>query len=211
MTGEQKLGTFIDRYTFRYEREYPHPPERVWEAITMPEHLNAWFLPYNRIERELGGRFHFTFGRDDEDPTMWSGTIAQFAPPEVVEYVFDHGGRIRFDLRRTGSGTLLYFTQHFPPGFRHDDGMPETEALGSDLPGGPDTPWRPGLLAGYHGSLTSLGTYLDGKGPTLEQMLATLETIRDGTYDDPVNASLTVAYRALIKETITGGVKEEER
>ena len=81
---------------------------------------------------------------------------------------------MRFELQPVDGGTKLYFTQFFPAGFKHADGMPENERLGSDLPGGPDTPWRPGLLAGFHGSLTSLGTYLDGIGPTFEEMLATV-------------------------------------
>jgi len=199
---EQPLGKFVDRHTFRYEREYTHPPERVWDAITMPEHLNAWFLPYNRTELKQGGRFHMTFGRDDSDQSAWCGTIAEFTPPELVDYAFDHGGRMRFELRRTERGTRLLFSQYFPPGFKHVDGASENEVSGTDLPGGPDTPWRPGLLAGYHGSLTSLGTYLDGKGPTLEETRAMLETIKSGRYQDPVNAELTVRYRKLIKETL---------
>ena len=72
-----KLGTFIDRYTFRYEREYPHPPERLWEALTTAEHMDAWLMPKNRIEAKLGGRFLFTFG-DEEAPGEWSGTIIEF-------------------------------------------------------------------------------------------------------------------------------------
>lgn len=203
-----KLGTFIDRYTFRYEREYPHPPERVWDAVTTPEHLNAWFLPYNRIEREPGGRFNMTFGDDDVDQNVWSGTLAEFKPPELVDFAFDHGGHIRFELQATNNGTRLYFTQFFPPGWRHVDGMVEDESQGSDLPGGPDTPWRPGMLAGYHISLVLLGTYLDSGRPTFEEMLATLESIKNGTYNDPGDAALTVEYRRLVRETIPGGVNE---
>src|SRR5439155_14224260 len=30
------------------------------------------------------------------------------------------------------------------------------------LPGGPDTPWRPGFVGGFHSSWDNLGNYLDG-------------------------------------------------
>lgn len=37
-----------------FERRYPHPIEKVWDAITQPERLVAW-LGEAEIEREQGG------------------------------------------------------------------------------------------------------------------------------------------------------------
>ena len=34
--------------------------------------------------------------------------------------------------------------------------------LGGDLPGGPDTPWRPGFLGGWHEMFDALAEFLDG-------------------------------------------------
>jgi len=31
------------RWRLRFTRTLDHPPEKVWRAITEPEHLRAWF------------------------------------------------------------------------------------------------------------------------------------------------------------------------
>jgi uncharacterized protein YndB with AHSA1/START domain len=30
-----------------HEMTYPHPPERVWQALTDPAELSAWLMPTN--------------------------------------------------------------------------------------------------------------------------------------------------------------------
>ena len=40
MTADQFL-TVDGRPTVRVERRYPHPIEKVWRAVTTPEHLGA--------------------------------------------------------------------------------------------------------------------------------------------------------------------------
>jgi hypothetical protein len=35
------LATFDDTLTMRHVREYAHPIERVWDAVTMTEHLDV--------------------------------------------------------------------------------------------------------------------------------------------------------------------------
>jgi len=42
MAGDRFL-TIEGRPTVRVEREYPHPIEKVWQAVTVPEHLGQWF------------------------------------------------------------------------------------------------------------------------------------------------------------------------
>lgn len=32
-----------ERPVVRYTRHLPHPPEKVWRALTEPEHLEHWF------------------------------------------------------------------------------------------------------------------------------------------------------------------------
>lgn len=46
------------------ECELPHPPEKVWRALTVPELLEAWLMP-NDIRPSAGE--HFTL-RDDHGP-----------------------------------------------------------------------------------------------------------------------------------------------
>ena len=32
-----------ERFRLRFSRQLAHSPEKVWRAITEPEHLEAWF------------------------------------------------------------------------------------------------------------------------------------------------------------------------
>ena len=36
------------RWRLRFTRALAHPPEKVWRAITEPEHLASWFRPRSR-------------------------------------------------------------------------------------------------------------------------------------------------------------------
>ena len=63
-TLEQTEGA----WRLRFERRLDHPPEKVWRAITEPEHLAAWF-PGGRfdgevLEREEGSLLAFRWGTD---------------------------------------------------------------------------------------------------------------------------------------------------
>jgi uncharacterized protein YndB with AHSA1/START domain len=42
----------------RLEATYPHPPERVWQAITDPRALEAWLMP-NDFRPVVGHTFTF--------------------------------------------------------------------------------------------------------------------------------------------------------
>lgn len=65
--------------------------------------------------------------------------------------------------RRDGSRTRLTFLQAFPRGFRQQSPAPTGDPggdPGGDLPGGPDTPWWPGFVAGFHLMLDDLAKLL---------------------------------------------------
>jgi hypothetical protein len=87
------------------------------------------------------------------------GEVTDFDPPNLVTYSFtEPPSFMRFELAPDRDGTQLRFTLAWAPGRRNE---PE-EYLGGDLPAGADTPWRPGFLAGFHGMLDDLGSFLDG-------------------------------------------------
>jgi uncharacterized protein YndB with AHSA1/START domain len=44
--------------SIRKESVYPHPPERIWRALTDPEILATWLMPSD-IRAEVGHRFQF--------------------------------------------------------------------------------------------------------------------------------------------------------
>ena len=54
MHGE--LSQQEGRYQLRFERRLPHPPEKVWRALTEPHHLEAWFPAAIEGERAAGAR-----------------------------------------------------------------------------------------------------------------------------------------------------------
>ena len=52
------------------ETEYPHPPERVWTALTDPRAIAEWLMP-NDFEARLGHRFQFRM----TNARGWSGIV----------------------------------------------------------------------------------------------------------------------------------------
>lgn len=148
------LATFVDRHTMRHVRIYPHPIERVWEAITDDEQVSKWMgFPVTFDLREGGV---CTWGGE---ASYWTSTIVRLEPPTLME----HRG-LRFELSPHPDGTKFEFTQSFLPGRTYEE-VPGD--LGGDLPGGLDTPWRPGFVGGFHTAFDGLGEVLAGHDPLL--------------------------------------------
>ena len=51
------LETIDGRRALRFERRLPHPPERVWRAVTEPAELARWFVAPVPWKPELGETF----------------------------------------------------------------------------------------------------------------------------------------------------------
>jgi uncharacterized protein YndB with AHSA1/START domain len=187
------LATFDHRRAMRHVRVYPHPIERVFEAVSTAKHLDAWMLPHCRVERRDGGAWAMTFGGPDIDEAI-TGTIVAWDPPRLVDY-----GGMRFELEALGkSATRLTFIHSFAPGFVH----PPSDQPGADLPGGPDTPWRPGFVAGFHIMMDDLTAYLDGA----HTPVALIDGAHPGHlgHHDAGWLALVDVYRAHIRDTIRG-------
>jgi uncharacterized protein YndB with AHSA1/START domain len=166
----ENLATFDDQLTMRHVREYDHPIERVWDAVTMTEHLDAWLLPASRVERREGGKCSFSWGGPVE--ASMPGEVTVFDPPRRVRYS-DPGGYIEFALEDLGTGrTRLTFLQHITAG----TGLEPSDWPGGDQPAGPDTPWKPGFVAGFHGFLDQLDDYLAGRW-TREKATPFIDTV----------------------------------
>lgn len=102
------LGEFIDRNTFRIVREYPHPIERLWAALTDSEQLSVWLWRCSRLVARPGGEFVFDFGFGK----LWSGQIASFEAPRLIDF----GGFLRFELAEVPNGSRLTMIQKRSPG-----------------------------------------------------------------------------------------------
>lgn len=101
------------------ERALPHPPEKVWRALTQP-HLIAEWLMQNDFAPKVGHRFNLT--------GEWGGVldceVKEIDPPRTLAYSWDFENDdpafalkslVTFTLEPTPDGTLLRVEQH---GFR---------------------------------------------------------------------------------------------
>ena len=94
----------------RFVRWLPHPPGKVWRALTEPEHLAAWFPTTIEGELTAGSKLRFSFSGIQAPP--FDGTMLAFDPPALMELIWGDE-RLRFVLTPDGAGTMLTFTASF--------------------------------------------------------------------------------------------------
>jgi uncharacterized protein YndB with AHSA1/START domain len=93
-----------DRWQLRFERRVAHPPEKVWRAITEPEHLAAWF-PHEIVgDWEVGAPLEFKSRYGDFD-----GEVLAYEPPRLVEFRWGTD-TIRMEVEADGDGAILTLT-----------------------------------------------------------------------------------------------------
>ena len=94
-------------WRLRFTRRFAHRPEKVWRALTEPEHLAAWFptmIEFPDGQRVAGAKLRFTFPNGEAPP--FDGELLAYAPPEVLELRWGTDV-LRFELRADGEGTEL--------------------------------------------------------------------------------------------------------
>jgi uncharacterized protein YndB with AHSA1/START domain len=131
-----ELTTDGGRAVVTYHRRFPHPPQKVWRALTEDEHLAAWFPTTIEGERAQGASLVFRH-RDVDLPPM-EGEIRAIEPHTLLELSWG-GDTLRFELEPDGDGTALTLTATM-------------EELGKAAREG----------AGWHTCLTRLAYELDG-------------------------------------------------
>lgn len=98
-----------------FERILDHPVDRVWAALTKPEHLAHW-LASAEIKGEKGGTItlRLTGGVMGGTITEWrKPVVAEDAggPAALLEYAWYNGSTVRWELRSEGKNrTRLLFT-----------------------------------------------------------------------------------------------------
>lgn len=117
----------------RLERRFTASPERVFAALTKPEHVKHWFgggeyeVPQATIDLRVGGRFHFAVKAPDGTLCGVKGEYREVAPGKRLSFTWnvygtDHdsegsvvtmtlepdGGGTRFTLSHTGFGDQDY-------------------------------------------------------------------------------------------------------
>jgi len=108
MPSDQFL-TVDGRPTVRVERHYPHPIEKVWRAVTLPEHLGQWFPSPVEIDLRSGGAMQFgAFGGD----AAAHGTVEELDAPRLLTFTWGKD-RMTFELAPDGDGTRFSLTHIF--------------------------------------------------------------------------------------------------
>jgi uncharacterized protein YndB with AHSA1/START domain len=113
MSDAQEYGTLergAGSVTIRFSRLLPHPPQKVWRALTEAGHLDAWFPTTIEGEFAAGAPLVFRFTKLSIPPMH--GRMISCEPPKLLEFTWDDE-TLRFELDRREAGTLLGFTATF--------------------------------------------------------------------------------------------------
>lgn len=139
--------------TLTLTRDYPHPIDKVWAAVSTPARIADWmgvtWIGDMAAPLHQGARFDYHFGNTDLPS---HGHILRYDPPHVLEHSWFENepppATVRWALEEAGEGTRLTLTHIFPIG----DDAPRTgagwttlmEALAASLDGvafAPPEPW----------------------------------------------------------------------
>ncbi|MFZ0731543.1 MAG: SRPBCC family protein [Candidatus Sulfotelmatobacter sp.] len=97
-------------------RELRHPPEKVWQALTDPEHLREW-APFD-ADGSLGsaGTTVKLTTAGLPTPRVTETTVKRADAPRLLEYNWG-GFDIRWELEACGAGTRLTLWTNIDPRF----------------------------------------------------------------------------------------------
>jgi len=100
--------------TVTVERDIPHPPEKIWRALTQPHLIEEWLMK-NDFSASVGHKFKLS-----GDWGAASCEVLEIDPPRTLSYTWNAMGLesvVTFTLTKTGNGTHLRMDQ---AGFRPD-------------------------------------------------------------------------------------------
>lgn len=139
-TLSHKDGTFFrkgDTVGVRFERILDHPVPTVWKALTDPEQMSKWLAPAI-IEGDTIS-LQMTGGKA-------GGKILQWEENRLLEYEWNGGSIVRYELNTEGPGRCRLFFTH-------------SNCIQSQLHT---------AATGWHYHMDVLGLILDGQAPPLD-------------------------------------------
>jgi uncharacterized protein YndB with AHSA1/START domain len=77
---EGRLEEVAGRWRLRFERLLPHPPQKVWRALTQEEHLAAWFPTTIEGDLRPGAPLRFAFRGEGYPPSEGRGHRVRAGP-----------------------------------------------------------------------------------------------------------------------------------
>jgi uncharacterized protein YndB with AHSA1/START domain len=98
----------------RFERHLAHPVTEVWSAITTPERLADWWLPFDAditVDLRPGGLM--VMSATGDEPLTITCEVLRVDPPRLFEHTHvDPGSRMLWELEPVGDGCVLRLS-HF--------------------------------------------------------------------------------------------------
>jgi uncharacterized protein YndB with AHSA1/START domain len=111
------LERTADGGVIRFERHLAYDVHDVWDAITSPERLADWWLPFDAeitVDLREGGEMVFTGKGDGEAPAM-TCTILRVDPLRLFEHTHPApGSRMRWELEPADTGCILRLSHVVP-------------------------------------------------------------------------------------------------
>lgn len=126
---ESRFGVYgsdeVGNTTITYTRLLNHPVDKVWRAITIPEHRKTWF-PELSLEHAPGGEAVVNFSGSDcpapeDNPSdVYFCKVIRFEPPYVLEYQGPNEHHL-YELEKVEEGCRLTFMAMLPAETAFDD------------------------------------------------------------------------------------------
>ena len=91
--------------TLVVERDLPHPPEKIWRALTTSALVADWLMP-NDLAPEPGRRFQFRAQPMPQWDGVVDGEVLVVEPPVRLAYRWDAGADPTHGLRTVVTFTL---------------------------------------------------------------------------------------------------------
>jgi uncharacterized protein YndB with AHSA1/START domain len=127
-----------DQWTLVFVRDFRHPPERVWGALTDPAQLSEW-APFV-ADHDLGTTGEATLTMIDGDTAEdMPASVQRAEPPHLLVYSWGKD-LLRWELAATPAGTRLTLSHTLE-----------------------DRDWLPKVAAGWHLCLDVAEHLLDGE------------------------------------------------
>lgn len=103
------------QWTLVLVRDLPHPPARVWQALTDPAHLAEW-APFD-ADRNLAAAGTVKLSTvGAPTPQVSESVVKRAEAPKLLEYTWG-GNDLRWELEPVGGGTRLTLWHAIDRGF----------------------------------------------------------------------------------------------